>query len=41
MRRKILGENTARLMGVDIEAKKRELYGIPEKEAVHAAGSAA
>lgn len=27
MRRKILGENTARLMGVDIESKKRELYG--------------
>jgi hypothetical protein len=23
----ILGENAARLFGVDIEAKKRELYG--------------
>jgi predicted TIM-barrel fold metal-dependent hydrolase len=29
MRRKILGENTARMLGIDIEAKKKELYGEP------------
>jgi predicted TIM-barrel fold metal-dependent hydrolase len=32
-RRKILGENFARLMGVDIEAKKRELGLVPEVSA--------
>jgi predicted TIM-barrel fold metal-dependent hydrolase len=28
IKRKIAGENTARLFGVDIETKKRELYGV-------------